>query len=450
MILRLNAEDPETIMQTRPSKKSWLEGISLRVYSILSFLAEMVLLSKSVSCVFSPLFDKYQILARSWRQPPQLPHPALWIHAASVGEARLALALWETAQPLHFFPLFTVQTVTALHLLRGLRPELSVHLAPLDGPRSVSRAFKCIAPEALWIIETELWPQLLHQARARGVPVLFLNGRISARAFHHYRRFSPLFRPLLQPVWLMARLPEDEARFLSLGVLPENAVVQGDAKCLQTGGALPLPAVPALEAWLEAGPVLIAASTHAGEEVILLEAFRALKQELPSLRLILAPRHPERVAREAWSDGLWRRSQPYPPTQAQLQEQIFVLDSLGELSTFYPSGRALWAGGTLVPVGGHNLFELAVQGAPVLYGPYTHQVEHQVTSLERAGQGRRVRAVEALVPALRVALSSRSQNPGDGTKYPTEIEKATMSRAIRGRIHDWLRNRGLLLPDSPS
>jgi len=437
-------------MATILTKMCKMDRIPPKVYSVFGQVIEFILFLKSVSSIFSSKFEQYQILTRGWLNPPALRHPAVWIHAASIGEARLAIAFWEAARPHGLFPVLTVQTVSALTMLRSFRPELSVHLAPLDGPASVGRAFDCISPVALWIVETEIWPTMLLQAHARNVPVLFLNGRISARAFRGYQRFPSVFEPSLRPAWILARLSEDAERFVGLGARPERVQVLGDAKFLVAPVSRTLPAIPHLEQWLKAGPVLMAASTHANEEAVLLSAFRSLKRELPSLRLLLAPRHPERVARESWADGLWRRSQRHPLTPAQASEQVFVLDSLGELATFYPFGTVVWAGGTLAPVGGHNLFEAAAHGALILYGPHTQNVEHQVAMLEAKGQGQRIQDIEALVPALRAALTLMPPMLAPRVESPPGTEEAAMQRCIAERINGWLEDNHLRRPDDAS
>jgi len=322
---------------------------------------------------------------------PELSPGSVWVHAASVGEALAALPLLDRLQAGGRRVVASTTSVAGRDLLRRLRPAIPCHLAPLDHPWCVARALARVRPAALVLLETELWPCWIRAAHARGIPVALVSGRLSERAFARYRRAAPLFRPALARLAAVgARSALDRERFLALGADPARARVTGD---LKAAAAPPVPLAPDLERALAGALLFAAGSTHAGEEEAALLALAAAEARGAAPVLALAPRQLARAAAvESAARAAGRRvrrrsalgSEPLRPGE------VLVLDSLGELAALYGRAALAFVGGTLAPVGGHNLFEPAAAGCPVLFGPHTANALPAAALLEACGAGRRV------------------------------------------------------------
>lgn len=318
---------------------------------------------------------------RRWRERlgfvPPLPQPGcLWIHAVSVGESRAALPLIRAL--LDRYPgrplLVTTTTLTGSRQVREALGERVHHVyAPYDLPGAVRRFLQQSRPRLAVIMETELWPNLLRQCAIAGVPVLIANARLSERSARGYARIRRLTASMLRDITLIAAQAEaDAGRFRALGA--PRVEVAGNLKYdLTLPDDLPERGRQLRRELLGDGrPVWIAASTHAGEDEPILDAFARLRTRRPELLLFLVPRHPERfdgVAELCRQRGfrLVRRSEerPCPPDTA-----VFLGDSMGELLLFYAAADLAFVGGSLVPTGGHNVLEPALLGLPVLFGPH--------------------------------------------------------------------------------
>ncbi|WP_439596411.1 3-deoxy-D-manno-octulosonic acid transferase [Falsiroseomonas sp.] len=336
------------------------------------------------------------------RRPPG---PLLWLHAASVGEALSALPVLEALVARHpaLHLLVTTGTVTgAVSLMRRLPaeltrpgesgfPRIAHRFLPLDVPAFVARFLEDWRPDAGALVESELWPNLLQAARARGLPMALVNARISPRSFARWRRLPRTVGGLLGGFRLvLARSEADAARLRQLGA-PE-AQCWGDLKA----SAPPLPvdaaALDRLRALLGDRPIFLAASTHAGEEALALAAHALLAPAWPELLTVLVPRHPDRgaaVAEQAAKLGLAvaQRSAGGAPGPAVA---AYVADTLGELGLFYRLAGVALIGGSLVPHGGQNPLEAARLGCPILLGPHTFNFEEAVARLLAAGGALRV------------------------------------------------------------
>jgi 3-deoxy-D-manno-octulosonic-acid transferase len=339
-------------------------------------------------------------------------HGGIWVHAVSVGEVQAAALLIEALQARQPHSAITLSCATASARLRALAllPGVDVCYAPYDLPGSVRRCFARLAPRLLIVLETELWPNLLHQAQHSGVPVLIASARVSARSARIYQRLPGLLRAALATnVWVGAQSDADAQRFAALGVPPERLWVVGNIKFDRTPPPGQHERGAQLRSRYAAGRAVWAAgSTHPGEEQIVLEAHRLLLGQQPRVLLILAPRHPQRfdaaaAAVAAQGFACLRRSGGAPEADCQ----VLLLDTLGELANFYAAADVAFVGGSLVPVGGHNLLEPAALGLPVLSGP------QQFSSPEVA---RVLRAQGALTivhdaPELAAALTSLLADP---------------------------------------
>lgn len=316
----------------------------------------------------------------------------VWLHAVSVGEVNAAAPLVDRLLRDHpqLRVVVTTITPTGSERVQALWGEAVVHVyLPYDLPGAVARFLAHFRPALALIVETELWPNLLFGCRDRGIPALILNARLSARSLRGYRVLRPLIRRALRSVRLVAaQSREDAVRFVRMGAVAERVVVTGNLK-FDMAQAEATGFVDAFRAQRAAqGPVWIAASTHEDEETAVLEAHRAVLARHPDALLLWAPRHPERfraVVQRLREHGLatGTRSEQRWPTR----EQAFVVDTLGELTRFYACASVAFVGGSLQPVGGHNLLEPAATRTAILTGPHLHNF---------ADIARRLREAEAL------------------------------------------------------
>jgi 3-deoxy-D-manno-octulosonic-acid transferase len=309
-----------------------------------------------------------------------LEKPCIWVHAVSVGEVQAAAALVNTLRERYpDMPIVvTTFTPTGAGRARALfKDRAQVRYLPFDLPGAVHRFFNRIQPRIAVIFETELWPNLYHECGRRRVPLVLASARLSARSVGRYKRLGALFRETLaQGVVVAAQGEADANRFRALGSDPGNTHVTGNLKfdfsvppdIGARGGALRAYYAPGRSVW-------VAGSTHGGgEEDALIEAQKIVRSRLPNALLVMAPRHPNRfgeVAAQLVSRGVRfiRRSQT-PAAGAIGEADILLLDSLGELLDFYAAGDVAFVGGSLVPIGGHNLLEPAALGMPILTGPH--------------------------------------------------------------------------------
>ena len=340
------------------------------------------------------------------RNLPDLPTDCLWLHAVSVGEVEIARRLARDLKAMgSAFPMMvTATTATGLDLARRtLSDAVSVIPCPLDLPGALGRVFDAAKPRALVVVETELWPEMLHQAGRRGVPIAVVNARLSDSSFRSYRRVRLLLAPLLKPLSLvLARSESDADRFAALGVPSDRIVTGGNIKYDLEPDPSPLPWIEVAQAAAGGRPIVVAGSTMEGEEATVLDAVARLGAEGRPVFLILAPRHPERfevVADLVTQRGLTmtRRSTDDPPT---LETSVFLLDTIGELARAYKAASVAFIGGSLVMTGGHNPLEPAVWGVPVLSGPHVHNFVEVYDEMTAAGAANLVVDGDELVTAL--------------------------------------------------
>jgi 3-deoxy-D-manno-octulosonic-acid transferase len=316
--------------------------------------------------------------------PPQTPsdgRPTVWVHAVSVGETLAAVPLLRLLRRRVADARLLVSSVTltgretAVKSLSGIVDE--GFFFPFDLPGLCGRFLDRVRPDVVVIVETEIWPNFIAACARRGVSVVIVNGRLSKRSFVGYMRFRWFFAPILRTLrTISAQTSEDGERFVALGAPRDIVTVGGNLKfdvSPPESGASPLSALLLREK--AAGAVwIVAGSTHDDEEAQLLRAFLTARERNPSIRLLLAPRHPERfdavealVHREGAS--LVRRT-AIPVAAGHLPDTVLLLDTVGELSGAYAAADLAFVGGSLVPKGGHNVLEPAWHGVPTIVGPH--------------------------------------------------------------------------------
>jgi len=332
---------------------------------------------------------------------------AIWVHAASIGEVSASAQLVERLRARGHALQLSTTSPSGRALCAQLHPGIAHRLAPLDHPWCVDAVLARARPRALVLVETELWPVWIAACERRGVPVVIVSGRISDRSLPRYRWLGRWVAGSLARLSAIgARSEQDRERFVALGAAPERVHVTGDLKLDPPD--TPRALAPDLAAWLGTAPLVVAGSTHPGEEEALLAAQRAWEQAGRRAALILAPRYPERagevvaVARRAGRRASLRTGNG----SALAAGDVGVLDTLGELSALYARAAIAYVGGTLAPIGGHNLLEPAAAGTPVVYGSHLANVRHAAELLEAAGAGERIADGAGLARAIGAALAA--------------------------------------------
>ena len=341
----------------------------------------------------------------------------IWLHCASVGETRSAAPL--VARLRERAPrrpvVISTTTLTGRAVAQADLGADVAMLLPVDALRIVDRVFRRVRPGALLLVETELWPGLLRAAAGVGAPVAMVSGRLSARALARYRWAGPLFPAALGYISAFGmQTPADAERVVALGAPPTRVRVTGSLKA----SAAPAPAAPPLHG-LAGRRVLVAASTQPGEEEFVLQAFAALRRVYRDALLILAPRRPERfdaVAELAAASGVpWQRRSALADTVGP-DVALLVLDTLGELVRFFPTAWAVFVGGTVAPLGGHNVLEPATYGRPVAFGPHTAYVAAAAAARCAAGGAADVRTPAELAVYWDSLLADRAAADGAGAR----------------------------------
>lgn len=354
--------------------------------------------------------------------------PIIWMQAVSVGEVAAAqpiLHQLRLAEPTARLVLSTT-TPTGRQMAEKLDLDVDGLLYfPFDFPAITERALRGIAPDLLVMVETELWPNLLAAAHSRGIRTAVVNGRISDAGYRRYRWGRPLCSWMLSNVDLIgAQSDRDAQRFISLGAAPTRVVVCGNSKFDES---FPHPPPEEAAKWRQdfgfsqQAPVFIAASTHPGEDELILDAFDRLHSRHPELQLVIAPRHPRRggeIERLITEHGYatYRRShmqeqanENRPDDVSAPEVRVVLLDTIGELSRVFSIGTVVFMGGSLVPHGGHNVLQPLAQGKPVIFGPHMHNFRDIVDIVLRDQAVISVVDVKELITVADTLLSSETE-----------------------------------------
>jgi 3-deoxy-D-manno-octulosonic-acid transferase len=371
----------------------------------------------------------------------------LWIHAVSLGEAEAVFPLvrkLQQAMPTQAI-LMTSTTPTGSARIQAVLGESVSHVyLPYDIDGAVRRFLRHFQPQLAVIMETELWPTLLQTCLAQQIPVAIINARLSEKSARGYAKLPCLVHPTLAAVTRVAAQTEADAqRFLQIGATPEQVLVCGNIKFDASLADAQLLDGQRLRAQQFAGRfVWLIASTHHGEEAIFLERYAEFKRIVPELLLVIAPRHPERFAEvnhlcaQLHLPTVMRTSHAACTTDTA----VYLADTLGELKMLYAAADLAFVGGSLVPVGGHNVLEAAMANVPVLFGPHMHHFTAIAQGLLAAGAALQCADAAALAPALqrlytdvayRQHLAARAQQFVSKNQGATERVLALLQNLLR-------------------
>ncbi|MBI3784809.1 MAG: 3-deoxy-D-manno-octulosonic acid transferase [Deltaproteobacteria bacterium] len=374
------------------------DGLGVLVSVVGALLFPLLLLTR-VRHALSERLGRMPEAATRLRRP-------LWLHAASVGEVLSAAPLIRTIrQERADLPiLVTTTSLTGRATAQAQLGADAVMLLPVDIRWIVNPFVHRLRPCGLVILETELWPVLLRALAQQGVPIAVVSGRVSPSAAARYARAKVMMRAMLRHVGVFAmQSNEDAQRVIALGAPRERVHVLGNLKFARDG--LRSSTATAQNAVnLGSRIVLIAASTHPGEEALVLDAYEPLQRADPKLLLVVAPRRPERfdeVAQLLDRRGLRYQRRSRLAEEVSADTHVLLLDSVGELLDLFPQARAVFVGGTIAAVGGHNVLEPALFGKPVCFGPQTANVANAAALLLEAGAAIRVHDSAELQEAWR-------------------------------------------------
>ena len=370
---------------------------------------------------------------------PLMTGGSIWIHAVSVGEVQAAVPLIKAlAQQ---FPdrrlLVTTITPTGAERVNALFGNKVQHCyIPFETPLAVTRFFNSVKPAIALILETEIWPNLYHECGQRDIPLILVSARISPNSVGAYRRFLPLFRETLSyGIVIAAQSETDAERFRSLGAAPERTKVTGNIKfdielpedLLERGNAL-------RRDNFDDRPVWVAASTHDREEEQVLHAHEQVCKQFPNALLVLAPRHPERFATvrsllNKQGFNFVARTDGVPCTS---ETEVYLGDTMGDVPLFFAAANVAFVGGSLVPIGGHNLLEPAALGRPVVTGPHLFHMQDIAEKFEKVGASIAVNNADQLGTAVAdlFADEARATDIGNRGREIVQQNRGALDRLL--------------------
>ena len=370
---------------------------------------------------------------------PLLSGGSIWIHAVSVGEVQASAPLVRALQAR--FPtrqiLLTTVTPTGAARVRSLFGDEVCHCyIPFETPSAVSNFFDAIQPALALIMETEIWPNLYRGCGLRKIPLILVSARISPKSVKNYSRLLPLFRETLSHGILIAAQGEADAnRFLMLGASPERTWITGNIKFdIEMPPDLGVRGAKLRHDFIGNRPVWIAASTHDGEEEQVLDAHRIILKKMPDAALILVPRHPERFS--GVQSLLQRQKVKFVSRTSRknftASTEVLLGDTMGELPLFYAASDVAFVGGTLVPVGGHNLLEPGALGLPVITGPHLFNTQDIADLFADAGASRIVQNADELAHSvLRLLIDEElAQETGQKGKQIVSTNRGALQRLL--------------------
>lgn len=413
--------------------------LSRRLYTLAMYLAMPVILYRLAfrglrnRGYFSRWLERF-----GWFADPHF-ESSIWVHAVSVGEFNAAVPLIKALMEKHAGTPLVVTTITPTGSERVSKQfgasVFHVYL-PYDLPAAIARFFARVKPRIAVVMETEIWPNLYFECRARGIPIFIANARLSERSLKGYGPALGLIGEAVRCATLVAAQSKvDGERFLQLGALPERTRVVGNIKFdMAVPDGLDAVAREWREHWGALRPVWIAASTHEGEEAAVLQAHARILGRFPDALLILVPRHPERfrAAISLCRSYGFRSSCRSEDSIATLDTQCFVVDTMGELLKFYACADACFVGGSLDRIGGHNVLEPAALRKPILIGPHTFNFAEITDTLVREEAAVRVQSGAKLgVEVVRILSDAkRADAMGTAALRVVERERGAVPRTL--------------------
>ena len=383
------------------------------IYTILLYLiTPVVLLRMAWLGIKTPAYLSGWSRRLGLSVPVPGPGPVIWIHAVSVGEVQAAVPLVERLvrdRPHHTILISTITPSGAATVRRHFGDRVLHSYLPYDFPYAVRRFVDSVRPVLLLVMETEIWPNLFRYCSEQGIRVVLANARLSPRSYNGYYRIRCFSRRVIAGISMIgAQSAADRERFIALGASPERVIMTGNMKF---DVAIPgdiFDQGQILRRQLAADRLVwIAASTHDGEEQLILAAHRAVLERYPSCLLILAPRHPERCnmvadlcVRSGFRTLRKSRAREYPA-----DTEVVILDTLGELMIYYAAADLAFVGGSLLPCGGHNVLEPATLGIPVVTGKYVTNFIELNRSLQDNAAALQVDGVQELVDSVTMLLA---------------------------------------------
>lgn len=372
---------------------------------------------------------------------PSAGSSSLWVHAVSLGEVTAAAPLVRALRARYpQLPLIlTTATPTGRARARALfGTSVTVRFLPYDTPGSVRRFLARVRPRMGIVMETELWPNLFRQCLRQGIPMMLASARLSGKSAERYRRFSGVFSGIVAGTLVAAQTAEDAERFVAIGADRANTRIVGNVKFDVTLDEAAMDRGLHLRASFWGGrPVWIAGSTHAGEEEQVLDAHALVLVDVPRALLLLVPRHPERF--QAVADLIGRRGLRFERRSSgnpvRADSQVLLVDTVGELTMLYAAVDVAFVGGSLVPIGGHNLLEPAAAGLPVLTGPYHSNAKEIARQLLLDGAALQVDDAEELAQTLKqlFADAERRERVGASGRHVIEANRGSVARLM-----EWL------------
>lgn len=371
---------------------------------------------------------------------PELNSGSIWIHAVSVGEVQASIPLVNELKQHYPYKEIIITTVTptgSKQVKNIFKNAVETSYIPFETNFAIKNFFNSIKPSVALIMETEIWPNLYKECGSRGIPLILVSARISEKSLINYKRFLPLFRDTLSHGILIAAQSQIDAdRFLALGASKDRTWIMGNIKfdfelpeeILTKAKIYRSKIFPRRHIW-------IAASTHEHEEEIILEAHKNISKKIENLLLILVPRHPERFAKitQILKEKNWIYSKKSDDQDIPESCQVLLIDTIGELLFFYACSDVAFVGGSLLPVGGHNLLEPAAIGLPIISGAHTFNQKEMTDRLTQVDALRIVHNANSLSSDVIFFLTNteESKNAGQRGKLIVESNKGAIKSLMK-------------------
>ena len=371
---------------------------------------------------------------------PKLNSGSIWIHAVSVGEVQASIPLVNELKLHYPYKEIIITTVTptgSKQVKNIFKDAVKTSYIPFETNFAIKNFFNSIKPSVALIMETEIWPNLYKECGSRGIPLILVSARISEKSLINYKRFLPLFRDTLSHGILIAAQSQIDAdRFLALGASKDRTWIMGNIKfdfklpeeILTKAKIYRSKIFPRRHIW-------IAASTHEHEEEIILEAHKNISKKIENLLLILVPRHPERFAKitQILKENNWIYSKKSDDQDIPESCQVLLIDTIGELLFFYACSDVAFVGGSLLPVGGHNLLEPAAIGLPIITGAHTFNQKEMTDRLTQVDALRIVHNANSLSSDVIFFLTNteESKNAGQRGKLIVESNKGAIKSLMK-------------------